>query len=342
MVYRVSNRLLTHVAVYVLFVLILYFLLCDYSFFSLLDAERNRLLASNHTEMASEYSVKLRMLPPLDHYVYLPLCRWFNTRFGISDIPGMCPNAVTLLHFVIAVCCGRYFASTSLLQRRMACVAFEIRSCLDVLDGVVYRAQSKRYTFVSGWGSSGYVVDGLADVFGSLFIMLGIVYRYNKCPPPKQPLKGAKQKQINDAESGKKLSSSSSSSSDSESMIAVERHSRAYAIGLCAFVAVSVVARSKTWDHFTHTYHTLLEVHTSTVSQRTQMDVLNYPSTWFCMWLWRIQSADAFLTLTLIIIFFDKLWQGVRISACVVIPNLIVIWGITHLHVVYVRDCLRM
>ena len=345
--YRISSAYVTHVALYLLFALLTYFLWCDITFFSQLADERTHLLASNKTNIASKFSVKLRMLPPLDHYVYLPFCRWANKYLGISEIPGMCPNVVTFLHFVVAACCGRLFASNSLFYRRLACIAFEVRSCLDVLDGVIYRAQSKSKTFVSGWGSSGYIIDGVADVFGSMFIVLGIIYRYNKNPPLKEwSTMSIRRKFVNadDAESGIKLLSTGNekTKNGAVSQPGSKRHTRKYAIGLCVFVALTMVVRSKMWDHFTQTYHRLLSVSRSDISPRQQMEALNYRSTWFCMWMWRLNSADAFLSLTLVIIFFDKLWKGIKISAYATLPNLFLVGSFSQLHVYYLENCLGL
>ena len=42
--------------------------------------------------------------------------------------------------------------------------------------------------------------------------------------------------------------------------------------------------------------------------QAKQAEVLGYRSTWFSLWLWTINSADAFMNYTLFAIFFGKLW----------------------------------
>ena len=42
--------------------------------------------------------------------------------------------------------------------------------------------------------------------------------------------------------------------------------------------------------------------------QAKQFEVLSYRSTWFSLWLWTINSADAFMNYTLIAVFSGKLW----------------------------------
>jgi len=338
--YRLTGKHVTNITFYVLFALLTYFIWCDITFFTQLAAERTELLTSNKTTTVSRFSVKLRMLTHFDQYVYLPFCRWVNNQFGISELPWMSPNLVTFMHFTIAVCCGRFFASSYLLFRRIACIMFELRSCLDILDGVIYRAQSKTKTFISGWGSLGYWIDGMADVFGSLFIILGTIYRYNKCPPLKNRscIKKYNRVETKDVESSTKLLSSESEESGGEIIPGVERHTRKYAIGVCLFITLTVVGRSKMWDYFQQSYHELLGVPRLHFSSRKQLELLNSPSTWLCMWLWRFHSADAFLTFSLIAIFFDKLWRWMRFSVYAAIPNLLIFGGLCQLHVMYIRN----
>jgi len=336
---RVTGKHVTNITFYILFALITYFIWCDITFITELAAERTRLLTSNKTIVVSRYSVKLRMLTHFDQYVYLPFCRWANEQFGISELPWMSPNLVTFMHFIIAISCGRLFASSSLLLRRIACIMFEFRSCLDILDGVIYRAQHKTKTVVSGWGSMGYWIDGMADVFGSLFIILGTIYRYNKCPPLKNrsKIKTYDKKETKDVESATKLLSDGEESAG-ETLPGVERYTRKYAIGVCLFITLTVVVRSRMWDYFQQSYHELLGVPSSNISSRKQLELLNYPSTWLCMWLWRFHSADAFLTFSLVAIFFDKLWRWMRFSVYAAIPNLLVIGGLCQLHVIYIKS----
>ena len=337
MMHRITGRNVSSVACYVLFAFLIYFIWCDITFFSQLATERTHLLASNTTTV-TKFSVKLRMLPPFDLYVYVPLCNWAENVFSLSKLPGMSPNLVTAIHFTVAVISGRMFASGALLFRRIGCFLFEFRSCLDILDGVIFRAQSKSKTFLSGWGSWGYWIDGMADVFGSLFIILGTVYRYNKSPPLKDRSKAVKYsdkvKEDSDAEAAATFL-------PSNHVDGVERYTRRYAFKICAFVTLSVVVRSRMWDHFTHSYHELLGVPRQDISPHKQIEILNYPSTWLIMWLWRWHCADQFLNFSLISIFFDRLWEWMRFSVKAAIPNLLIFGAICQLHVMYVKSHLQ-
>jgi len=332
MMTRLTGKHVTNIAFYLLMGTLAYFIWCDISFHVHLAKERRELLNSNKTIVSSEYSVKLRMLSPRSQYLCLPLCNWLNRNMGLSELPWMSANLVTTMHLIVAVCSARFFGSSLLSFRRIACILFEIRSCLDVMDGVIYRAQKGTTTFVSVWGSMGYMIDAVADVFGSFSILLGTMYRYNKCPPLKQ---------ITNKPNKHKGEEKESKETGGE-VLGVERHSRRYAFGLCLFIAVNIGMRRILWDNFQKTYHQLLGVPRTDISARKQMEVLNYPSTWLCQWLWRVHSGDAFLTFTLIAMFFDKLWRWIRFSLYAAIPNLVIFGGITQLHVVYVRSFLTL
>ena len=168
----------TNYGFYFIFGLVTYFIWCDLSFFGELSAEKNTNLKFKNVTLISHKTIKLRMQDHFGHYIYLPFCTWANGVFHISEIPWMSPNVVTALHFFVAIICGRMFASASLFLRRIAVLLYEFRSMLDILDGVIYRAQSKSKDFISGWGTYGYMFDGLADTLGEyniIFICLFVV-----------------------------------------------------------------------------------------------------------------------------------------------------------------------
>lgn len=56
------------------------------------------------------------------------------------------------------------------------------------------------------------------------------------------------------------------------------------------------------------TWITCVSLVSHNVFQQSQAEVLSYRSTWFSLWLWKINSADAFMNYTLFAIYFGKLW----------------------------------
>ena len=339
----VRRRDIGDVAFYFIFVVFTFFLWNDLSFFGELAAEKAAVIARNYTYV-TKYTVKLRMLDHFGHYVYLPFCTWVDGYFKISHISWMSPNLVTAVHFCMAVCSGRLLASTVLLVRRVGVLTFECRSMLDIMDGVIYRAQSRTKAVLSGWGTWGYMVDGVADTTGSLFLMAGILWRYNKKPPLKASASRKlhekyKASAASDSESGHKLLCASDSSFDEVDGEA-DRYSRTYVNCTTIFLAASVGLRGALWDHFLHNYHTLLAVQRPDADVRTQLEILHSGTTWFCLWLWKFHSADAFLSYTLVAIFFDKLWCWMRFWLFATVPNLVVVGLICNFHVMHVRTLL--
>ena len=153
---------------YVVFCFVIYFIWCDLNFFGELVAGRERKFYVNNNAITS-VTIKHRTQDHFGHYVYLPLATWINETFRISKIPFVTANVITVMHFVLAILCGRLAASQKLFVRRVAVILYSIRTMLDALDGVVYRAQSSTKEFNKGWGTYGYLIDAAADILGRFF-----------------------------------------------------------------------------------------------------------------------------------------------------------------------------
>ena len=176
----------------VFFAFFIFFIYSDVVFFTKCAREYTEYLHSKNKTFHTRYSVKLRMLPSQDLYLYLPVCNWAEKVLGLSQIPGMSPNLVSITHLCLAILSGRLLASHDLFYRRIAAFMFEFRTFLDVLDGVIYRAQTTNKMFISGWGSLGYLIDVTSDTLGSLVIFFGTIYRFNQLPPLKESSKATK------------------------------------------------------------------------------------------------------------------------------------------------------
>jgi len=225
---------------------------------------------------------------------------------------------------------------------------FETRSMLDIMDGVIYRAQSKVKAVLSGWGTWGYMIDGVADTTGSLFIMFGVLWRFNKNPPLKstpsssrlynyQPLTSTTEDDSTTTSKEHITERTDDSWFDEAEVGARERHSQTKVNLNMLFIALAIGLRGALWDHFVHNYHTVMAVRRADVDVKYQFDILHSTTTWFCLWLWKFNSADAFLTYTLIAIFFDRTWRWMRFWLYATIPNLLVLGLICNFHLMYVR-----
>lgn len=339
-----TDKEVTSYGFYGIFGLVTYFIWCDLSFFGELAAEKTEELRLRNLTLISKNTIKLRMLDHFGHYLFLPFCKWTNEVFLISEIRWVTPNVITGIHFCIAIICGRLFASTILFVRRTAVMMFEIRSMLDIMDGVVYRAQMHSKIFKSGWGTWGYMIDGMADTLGGLFIMIGTLYRFNKYPPLKDPNTLSKlndKYKASDVENASKLLISDDSCSEEiEELYGLKRETRKHVNLVTLFFTLTVIMRSALWDHFNHNYHNLMGVSRPDISAAKQAEVLNYGSTWFCIWLWKVNSADAFLQYTLGAIFFNKLWRWLKFWQYAAIPNMMIVGLICQFHLMQMRSLL--
>ena len=259
-----SSRRKSNWGFYAFFALVTYFIWSDLGFFGEMSAEQNHIVMHLRNGSAlDKKTIKLRMQDHFAHHIYLPFCEWLERTFHLSKVPGITPNAITALHFSLAIIAGKLIASSSFNQRRAGAIIYFIRNMLDTLDGVIYRAASESTDYLSGWGTYGYMVDALADTIGGLFIMCGTVYRLSKHLPIKNPemLPKLKKKKYGnyDTESGERLLSGDESySSENEEAYGIKRHSRQSVVLTIIFCTVTVIIRSGLWDHFNHGYHELL------------------------------------------------------------------------------------
>jgi hypothetical protein len=163
---------------------------------------------------------------------------------------------------------------------------YAVRSCLDVLDGAVFRAQqSAEHYFASGWGSSGFLIDVVCDVAGSTCFYLGIVLYYTRYPA-----------EAHDNEDGTR-----------------SPLPKAARYTTLAVVYLQVCARSALWDHFLQRYTALLEPRSGQGCGITTPAMQRIISR-FVLWAWSYSSGDHFFTLSILAIFYGRLWDFLRLS----------------------------
>lgn len=290
---------------YFVFALVTFFVWMDLSFFDELG-EHGSFYNSTVAEqmMFPVKSIKLRMTDHTDHYINLPWMQFLNDETGLYAVPGVTPNLITAIHFCLSILAARCFISGSLGIRRLGAVIYEVRSQLDILDGVVFRAQQNmKHNFLSVWGTMGYLIDAFADMCGGVFVAGACTIFLNRFPPWKR----VRNKPREELELGRKVVSFQSE--NEERYVHVNRRSVNIKMLL---VVVQIIARSGFWDHYLHSYVELLENPNPDIPRELQAEVLNYRSTWAVMWLWTVSSADACLQFTILAILFDKLWVWVQ------------------------------
>ncbi|XP_065661730.1 ceramide phosphoethanolamine synthase [Hydra vulgaris] len=330
-----------HYGFYLMFGLITYFIWCDLNFFGELSAEQELgFNLANITQNFPSISIKLRMQDHFAHYVYLPFCQWVEDTFKISKVPGITPNVITAVHFTLAFCAARVLAYPEVFFSKLAAIIFEVRTMLDTMDGVVYRAQSSLNTYVSGWGSYGFIIDGIADTVGGIFLTIALIYKFNKNPPFQNfdDISLMRKKHNFDQESSKSLLTSDESiSKENEDLYGLVRYSKKTVNFTIIFFTILVIIRSSLWDYFNHNYHNLFALRRQDIPLEKQWEVLGYKSTWFSLWLWKTTSADAFMHFTLISILFNKLWEWLRFNMYASIIHIICVSMICQVHLMHVR-----
>lgn len=330
-----------NVVFYFVFASLTFFVWMDMSFFG--EMQEQGLIANSSVAKAvnSRFpikTVKVRMQDHISHYVWLPLSEHIDGKYKISKLPWVSPNLISGFHLVVATISGRLMYEDSIWIRRLGCVAFEFRCFLDIFDGVVYRAQSNMKTsFVNGWGTYGYFIDAGADFIGCIVVLCACILYFIKNPPVKR-----RAYLSDDAEVELMTDYGQQSKNEYKLKEVVYLESRKKIIIMMLAYGIQISARSFFWDHFLHEYHTLLEVKSDAIPPVLQVEALNFHSTWAIMWLWKLCAADIFLELTVIAIFFDKLWKWVVMMNYIGPPTLAISVVLSQMHVIMIRQYLAV
>jgi len=87
--------------------------------------------------------------------------------------PFISANSISFLHCFLALISIKFFSHESLRRRQIGVLIFEIRSFLDDLDGVVFRAHAKNQRYKSHYGALGYYIDATSDILGGACLVIG-------------------------------------------------------------------------------------------------------------------------------------------------------------------------
>lgn len=97
--------------------------------------------------------------------------------------PFISANAISYFHCFLSLISVKFFADESLCRRRIGVLIFQIRTFLDCLDGVVFRAHLQNKRYKSYYGSFGYYVDALSDILGGTCLIIGCLLHLYKQRP---------------------------------------------------------------------------------------------------------------------------------------------------------------
>ncbi|XP_031570132.1 ceramide phosphoethanolamine synthase-like [Actinia tenebrosa] len=320
---------------YFIFSLFTFFVWMDLSFFGELADHGSLYNASSAKYMMFPVkTVKLRMQDHTSHYINLPLMELADERMGISSFPGVTPNLISGVHLFAAVVAAKCMISGSLCVRRLGVLLYEIRYQLDILDGVVFRAQTdKKNSYESGFGSFGYLIDAFSDMCGGILMATACTLFLWHFPPVKRVRVVSFGSDFRDQELGRKAILNECSR-EGEQLVHWNRP--AVVVRMVA-ATVQLIMRSALWDFYLRSYVQLFESRNSNIPKDLQIEVLNYRFTWLVFWLWKVSSADAVIQFTLMAILFDKLWTWVQILISLGFIQLITVVLISQLHLIEVR-----
>jgi hypothetical protein len=317
--YLLSSKFLLTISI----CLISYFITMD---IILLNKIKTRNLSINNiNHITPKYSpfrplpVKKIMMADATHYIRSPLAELTELKLHFSEIfPFMSANTISVLHCILSILCVRFFISDSLFTRQIGVVIFQFRNYLDSLDGVIYRAHANKHVYKSHYGSLGYYVDAVSDVFGGLCIIGSMAIHLLKNPPKKQSKYF--RLSIDDVE----LSSSTSSSyltganfiSNSNQKLLSQNNtynqqyeSKAIILIYVLSIGIRFGLSALFWDRSVHSYEDLLDSKPQNeLHKQLQINVLNSSITIFIMLMWRFMNALSLQDMILASIFIDKIW----------------------------------
>lgn len=269
-------------------------------------------------------TVKMMMIDPANHYIHTPAAVIFNEVLHFSTtFTFITPNMISISHVLVAMVAARFFASESLLMRQVGVAIFEVRTFLDCLDGVVYRARAHQGANISNFGSIGYIVDGIADTLGSVALLFGC-YLYLRRHHVRR---GYSKLSLATCENG----SSPTSSPVGHGNGVPITHRRI--MGVLACFGLQLAISAWFWDRYIAGYHDLLESPQASEQQVIlQNEVLKSALMWIIMWFWRICNAHALLEMVLFSIFVDRLWEFLVFIQYIGFMVLFVLVSLTEVH----------
>lgn len=333
----------------------------------------------------NQLSVKLIMVDHWTHYVHDIIGRFLIDYLKLAQIfYWMSANHVSFVGLFAGFIGSLLTTSDYLIHRQIGALLFECRNVADSLDGVFARARKREHAelmrknnalsradqvvYESTYGTVGYNVDVICDVFGGAFLCLAILYRFLRRPPQKPnqltklptnyDLKYTKlvnedapdypEIKVNNNASDKdttefKARNSSVSDSVKEAFLSSSTTDQAYSsrnsyshrevkIIILSF-GMRVLVTGFLWDHFVHKYHALLMVYSENPTQRRlQGEAFRSISTWLIMWLWRIANGCALLEHLAFSTFFDRIWEYIVLTKYFGWGYLLILSMFTQIH----------
>ncbi|XP_045507764.1 ceramide phosphoethanolamine synthase [Colias croceus] len=253
-------------------------------------------------------TVKALMVDHINHYIYGPLCSILDMTLGISEkMLFLTPNMISFSHVVIALIGAKLLTCQNLAARRVGIVLFQIRMFLDDLDGHVARERKHIKGERSEVGTLGYWVDGICDLIGVIFMMVGILL-YLKNNPPRRGYKGTpvstlpyhQLKEINSSEDIEKDHTTEGISYKTK--VSFQR-----IVQVLGLFSGQMFLSSLAWNRYIDLYQTMLENSADYDMFRREM-AFKSSKFFIATGVWRVVNPHSYLHLLSLAVFCDKTW----------------------------------
>ncbi|CAF4278708.1 unnamed protein product [Rotaria sp. Silwood2] len=339
---RVFHRLMSYpgYTLFLLFIIylqimdiILYFKICsrgslDFTLSNKILNQTNNQKLTHTIHIFDPLPIKKIMVQPIIHYIRSPLAESIQTKLHFTYyFPFLSANFISLFHCFLSLVSIKFLSSESLCRRQLGVIIFQVRTFLDCLDGVIYRAQTNNKRFKSYYGYFGYYVDAISDILGGTCLMIGCLFYFYKQRPFRRKLSiptrsnrclsssasdGGSDEidliilNIDDGQSFSNIHSSLSKKNDTNSNTLETKQTIFITLAL---FALRYSLSAMFWDRNVHAYEDLLDSPVHLLKQKAlQSSILHSPLTILIFYLWRYLCALSIQDYLLFAIFIDRTW----------------------------------
>lgn len=328
--------LVASIIYFIIMDILLYFRVKNYRVRTMTDVPYRSTIPCDFNPLCT-VTVKGLMLDHPNHFLLSPLAALFDRLLGISrSWTWLTPNSISGSHVLIAVLAGKCVSSDSLMQRRLGVILFQVRTWLDDLDGHVARQRANISGERSDVGSSGYFVDGFCDALGCVALIIGLYYFLARALPRRG---GYDKLQV------LPLSSFVLDTTYVSSLNASTRNS---ALRNVLLVIGHLIVASAAWNRYIWLYQDLLDLDIDSTSINSeflhvrQTTVFRSNSFSVIAFLWKMFNFHAAMDYLLLAIFFDRVWEYIRLSRWSSYVLIFLLIYLTEFHYQYAYDYVHM
>lgn len=284
-------------------------------------------------------TVKALMLDHTNHYLFAPLVSILDDAIGISeDMLFITPNMISYSHVFLAMIAGKLISMDNLAYRRVGVLIFQIRTFLDDVDGHVARARKHIHGERSEVGTSGYYIDGICDLLGCIFLIIGVLFYLKNNPPRRGYVKmHTLLPQYNENQSVKETSDSNGD----VGFIYKPKVSTEKMVRKILMFSGQLALSSFAWNRYIDIYQATLEkddISVNSAQKQRQSFVFRSRLFFAVSWLWKIVNVHNLMHFILFAIFCDKLWEFLRFVQFAGYALLVASVCFTEMHVIKVQN----